>query len=114
MATSPRSAASSSTGNGPKDSAQDIAADLAQLREDISRLAAEIKALGEKSARTARRAAADKVDELRAQGEAAVNSLRGNAEDLEDELVARVREKPIASLAMAFGAGYLLAMIMRR
>ena len=43
-----------------------------------------------------------------------MSDLRGNAEELEEQLVARVREKPITSLAMAAGLGYLLALIMRR
>lgn len=126
MATAPRSArqttGTSSAGTGPgarpagdpNETAQDLAADLARLREDVAKLAAQLQAIGEQSVRTARRAATEKVDQLRAQGEAAMSDLRDNAGELEDQLVARVREKPITSLAMAAGLGYLLAMIMRR
>jgi ElaB/YqjD/DUF883 family membrane-anchored ribosome-binding protein len=120
MATSPRSArqtagtGSGTTAGNPNDTAQDLAADLARLREDVAKLAAQLQAIGEQSVKTARRAATEKVDQLRAQGEAAMSDLRENAGELEDQLVARVREKPITSLAMAAGLGYLLAMIMRR
>jgi len=118
MATTPRpgksAAADPGTTGDPKDTAQDLAADLALLREDVARLASQLQALGGQSVRTAKRAASEKVEQLRAQGEAAMSDLRGNAEELEEQLVARVREKPITSLAMAAGLGYMLALIMRR
>lgn len=118
MATTPRpgksAAADPRAAGDPKDTAQDLAADLALLREDVARLAAQLQALGEQSVRTAKRAASEKVEQIRAQGEAAMSDLRDNAEELEEQLVARVREKPITSLAMAAGLGYLLALIMRR
>ena len=55
-----------------------------------------------------------KVEQLKAQGEAAIDSLRGSARDLEDQIVANVREKPITSLAIAAGVGFLFAILSRR
>ncbi|TGP29551.1 DUF883 family protein, partial [bacterium M00.F.Ca.ET.228.01.1.1] len=63
---------------------------------------------------TARRAAAEGVEQLRAQGEAAFDSLRGNARDLEAQMVASVREKPVTSLAIAAGVGFLFVLLARR
>ena len=40
--------------------------------------------------------------------------LRGSARDLEDQLVANVREKPVTSLAIAAGVGFLFALLSRR
>jgi len=112
MATAPRSGKTAA--GDPKETTQDLAADLALLREDVARLATQLQALGEQSVRTARRAASEKVEQLRVHGEAAMSDLRDNAEALEEQLVARVREKPVTSLAMAAGIGYLLAIILRR
>lgn len=126
MATSPRSTssagaqASSASGarrpdtDATKEAAQDIAADVAKLREDIARLASEIASLGRQSMNTAKRAAAEGVDQLRAQGEAGVDGLRANAEDVQEQLVQTVREKPITALAIAAGIGYLFALMTRR
>jgi len=62
----------------------------------------------------AKRAAAEGVEQLRAQGEAAFDSLRGNARDLEEQVLANVREKPLTSLAIAAGVGFLFAVLSRR
>ncbi|MGY3327209.1 ElaB/YqjD/DUF883 family membrane-anchored ribosome-binding protein [Mesorhizobium sp. USDA 4775] len=60
------------------------------------------------------RAATEGVEQLRAQGEAAFDSLRGSAKDIEAQLLANVREKPVTSLAIAAGVGFLFALLARR
>jgi ElaB/YqjD/DUF883 family membrane-anchored ribosome-binding protein len=118
MATSPRSTAGprmeKPDTSAAKETAQDLASDVAKLREDITRLANEIAALGRQSVNTAKRAAAEGVDQLRAQGEAGVDGLRANAQDAQEQLVQTVREKPITSLAVAAGIGFLFALMTRR
>ena len=59
-------------------------------------------------------AAADGVEQLRAQGEAAFDGMRGSAEEIEAQLIAKVREKPVTSLAIAAGVGFLFALLSRR
>jgi ElaB/YqjD/DUF883 family membrane-anchored ribosome-binding protein len=51
---------------------------------------------------------------LRAQGEAAFDGMRGSAEEIEAQLIAKVREKPVTSLAIAAGVGFLFALLSRR
>jgi ElaB/YqjD/DUF883 family membrane-anchored ribosome-binding protein len=118
MATSPRSTSAprkeKPDTDATKDAAQDIAADIAKLREDITKLANDIAELGKQSMNTAKRAAAEGVDQLRAQGEAGMEGLRANAEDVQDQLAQTVREKPITSLAIAAGIGFLFALMTRR
>lgn len=97
-----------------KSSAQDIAADIAMLREDVARLAAELAELGQQSVNTARRAAAKSAEQLRVQGEAKMAELRANARDVEEQLTETVREKPLTSLAVAAGVGFLFALLTRR
>jgi ElaB/YqjD/DUF883 family membrane-anchored ribosome-binding protein len=100
--------------DGAKDAAQDLAADIARLRDDMAKLANEIAALGQQSVSTARRAAAEGAEQLRAQGEAAMEGFRANAKDMEQQLTDTVREKPITSLAIAAGVGFLFALLTRR
>lgn len=99
------------SGNGAN---PDLEADIRQLRADIAKLTEQLATTGEHSYSTARRAAKEGVDQLRAQGEAAIEGLRSNARDVEEQVLATVREKPITSLAVAAGIGYLLALLSRR
>ena len=99
---------------GEKVTQEDLQADIAQLKQDIAALAKQLARTGERSVNTARRAANEQVSQLRAQGEATLADLRSGAEDMEAELVAAVREKPITSLAIAAGVGFLFALISRR
>lgn len=88
--------------------------DIRQLKADIEKLTKQLAATGQQGYGTAKRAAADGVEQLRAQGEAAFDSLRGNARDLEEQVLANVREKPVTSLAIAAGVGFLFAILSRR
>lgn len=92
----------------------DLEADIRQLKADIERLGEQLARTGQHGYGAARQAAADGAEQLRAQGEAAVDSLRANARDIEGQLIETVREKPMTSLAVAAGIGYLLALLSRR
>lgn len=92
----------------------ELEAEVRRLREDIAKLTEQLSKTGSHSYGTARRAASEGVDAIKAQGEAAIDSLRSNARDLEEQLVTNVREKPITSLAIAAGVGYLFALISSR
>lgn len=108
-------AASPRTGKVEADAASmDVEAEIRQLREDIAKLADQLAVTGRHAQGTARRAATAGVEQLRAQGEAAIDGLRANARDMEEQLTSTVREKPITSLAIAAGIGYLLALLSRR
>lgn len=92
----------------------DLEADIRQLKADIDKLTKQLAKTGEHGYGTARRAATEGVEQLRAQGEAAFDSLRSNAKDIEAQMMASVREKPVTSLAIAAGVGFLFAVIARR
>jgi ElaB/YqjD/DUF883 family membrane-anchored ribosome-binding protein len=92
----------------------DLEADIRQLRADIEKLTEQLAKTGEHGYGTARRAATEGVEQLRAQGEAAFDGLRSNARDVEAQLLASVREKPVTSLAIAAGVGFLFALLARR
>jgi ElaB/YqjD/DUF883 family membrane-anchored ribosome-binding protein len=92
----------------------DLEADIAQLKADIDQLTKQLAKTGEHGYGTARRAAAEGVEQLRAQGEAAFDGLRSNAKDIEAQMIAHMREKPVTSLAIAAGVGFLFALLARR
>ncbi|TGQ45760.1 MULTISPECIES: DUF883 family protein [unclassified Mesorhizobium] len=92
----------------------DLEADIRQLKADIEKLTKQLAKTGEHGYGTARRAAAEGVEQLRAQGEAAFDSLRSNAKDIEAQMAANVRERPVTSLAIAAGVGFLFALLARR
>jgi ElaB/YqjD/DUF883 family membrane-anchored ribosome-binding protein len=93
---------------------KDLEADIAQIREDIAKLAKQLAVTGEHSYGAARRAASDGADHIKAKGEEAVKALRSNADDLERQVSDAVREKPITSLAIAAGVGFLFALLTSR
>ncbi|MBZ9759892.1 hypothetical protein LB553_03235 [Mesorhizobium sp. CA8] len=92
----------------------DLEADIEQLKVDIQKLTEQLAKTGQHGYGAARHAAAEGVEQLRAQGEAAFESMRSSAEDIEAQLVAKVREKPVTSLAIAAGLGFLFALLSRR
>ncbi len=106
-------AATAKSGNGER-TVSDLEADIELLKADIEKLTEQLARTGEHGVGAARRAAAQGAEHLKAQGEAVVESLRGNARDLEAQVTASVREKPITSLAIAAGVGFLFALIARR
>lgn len=93
---------------------EDLAAEIEQLKADISKLTEQLRTTGEHSFGAARRAAAEGVDQLWAQGEAAYEGLKANATDVERQLADSVREKPFTALAIAAGVGFLFALLSRR
>ncbi len=105
--------ASSKTANDAR-STSDLEADIRQLRTEIEKLAKQMARTGEHGYGTARRAASEGVEQLRAQGEAAFDTIKANARDLEEQVIANVREKPVTSLAIAAGVGFLFALLSRR
>ncbi|MBA3449058.1 MAG: DUF883 domain-containing protein [Pseudaminobacter sp.] len=96
------------------ESSPDLEADIRQLRADIAKLTEQMATTGAHSYGAARRAANEGVDHLRAQSEAAIDGLRSNAKDIEEQVIATVREKPVTSLAIAAGVGFLFALISHR
>lgn len=113
MATTSTKSAKADNG-GVSATAQDLEADIQQLKQDIAKLAKQLAATGEHSYGAARRAAVEGADRLRVEGEAALETIRSNAKDIEQQVVTSVREKPITALAIAAGVGFLFAMMTRR
>ena len=93
---------------------QDLEAEIAKLREEMAKLAEQMARTRDTSYSAARRAAAEGIEQAKAQGEAAMEDFKAQARDVEEQLTETVREKPITSLAIAAGVGFLFAVLMRR
>ena len=106
-------AAAGKQGNGTK-TAPDLEADIKQLKADIEALTKQLALTGEHGYGAARRAATQGAEQLKVQGDAALDSISATARDLEDQLMQTVREKPVTSLAIAAGVGFLVALLARR
>lgn len=122
MATSPRKTARLDDGPeaGPASpppksaAAADMEMQIQTLKEEIAKLRAQVASSGERSFGALRNIAADGAEQLRSQGEAAMGDLKDSAGDIEAQLAATVREKPVTSLAIAAGVGFLFALFARR
>ena len=106
-------AASGKNDDGAKEFA-DLESEIKQLKAELAKLAKLAQATGEHGYGTAKKAAAVGAEQLRAQGEAKFDELRASARDIEDQVLSHVREKPITSLAIAAGLGFLFALMARR
>lgn len=104
--------------NGSRQSARASAADMEEqievLKAEIAKLSAQLQNSGERSIDALRALAEDGVQHVRARGEAAVSGLKDSAGEIETRLVSKVREKPVTSLAIAAGVGFLFALMSRR
>jgi ElaB/YqjD/DUF883 family membrane-anchored ribosome-binding protein len=92
----------------------DLQAQVAALKEDIAKIAATLAKIGKNSARGATRSAASSYETAKARGGETFEDIRSQARELEDQLAETVRERPLTTLAVAAGVGFLLAMIARR
>ncbi|MCX7303839.1 MAG: hypothetical protein NTV73_05820 [Hyphomicrobiales bacterium] len=106
--------ATATTGKPGTKDISDLEADIKLLRADLETLVKQMQETGEHGYGAARRAAAFGAEALKAQGEAKLEELRASARDVEEQVLTSVREKPLTSLAIAAGVGFLFALIARR
>ncbi|WP_349252078.1 hypothetical protein [Ciceribacter sp. L1K23] len=81
----------------------DVEQQLSRLREDVAGLVSALAAFGEQKAVDYRRKAGELAEDAKTE-------LAGWEGDLE----ARIRSKPLQSIAIAAGAGFLAALLTRR
>jgi ElaB/YqjD/DUF883 family membrane-anchored ribosome-binding protein len=111
-----RAATSSRTtktnGNG-QDPAKDLEAEITALREDISAITATLGDIAKHRTKEAKAEVERAGRKVQAKGEEAVETVQENFEHAEDEIKTMIRDKPIASVLVAAGVGYLLSKVLR-
>jgi ElaB/YqjD/DUF883 family membrane-anchored ribosome-binding protein len=95
-------------------STKDIELQLQQLREDISTLAKTVAAVGNEKAAEVRGKARRAANEAADVSISVVEAAREQAASLERDLEQQIRAKPIQSVAIAAGVGFLFALLTRR
>lgn len=88
--------------------------DLAALRSDLSATLKDVMAAGKAEAGDARERLEEAVRARLDLLEEAADRARDRAKDAVSAITEHVEEKPLQSLAVAFGAGLLFGMLMHR
>lgn len=94
-----------------KTASHDLEAEIAALREDIASITGTIASLA-KDKKNALKSEAERVTRTAvAKGEEAVENVQDNLSNIETDIKASIREKPIQSVLIAAGVGYILSKI---
>ncbi|RFC66277.1 DUF883 family protein [Fulvimarina endophytica] len=112
--TSPGSSFSGSSATGStakRGDREELEAQIAKLREDVSGVAESLRAMATNRSNDARGQASAMANEYKAKGERYLQQAQEAADDLEEQLSDRVREEPIKSVLIAAAIGYLYARI---
>lgn len=91
------------TGSAGGATGGDVQADLEALRRDLASLSQTVASFG-----------SSKIRQAGATSQQYVDSARDTIMNAEEDIEAYVRAKPLQSLAMAAGVGYVLALLSRR
>lgn len=93
----------------PKEPKEEEHAGLSQLREDLEHLVAALGGRGEARGSTADDGEKSEIAELL---RLVLADAKGGAQAVEESLAERVREKPVLSLGIAAGLGFILAILL--
>lgn len=93
---------------------EDLEKQIARLQADIATLTRNLSSIGAGKARTlsesGNRIASDAADV----SQGVLDAIRAEADALESRLSAQVREKPLQTIGIAAGIGFVLALLARR
>lgn len=92
---------------------QDLEDELSELKAEIGSLRDAMSKYGNVKVGQFRRDAETKFSDVAERAQAAEQNISDHAERIETQVEDYIRERPIASLAMAAGAGFLLAYLNR-
>ena len=114
MAMTPPKGKASAAGPGATDDKAALEAQLARIKADVSELATMLADMGSRKVGSARGEADHRISELTRAGEEAIEDLRRQLRTIERDLSDKVQEKPLQTLGIAAGVGFLFALVMRR
>lgn len=100
----------SSNGNGH---ARDLDAEIAALRQDIASITSTLSNMAKSRTSEAKAEVERAGRKVVAKGEEAVEAAQENYEHFESELKTMIREKPVQSVLIAAGVGYILSKVFR-
>lgn len=106
-----RAATSTKTEN-TEELTRDLEAEIAALRDDISAITSTLGDLVKHGADEAKTEAKRLGKRVEKKGEEAIEAVQERYESAESELRDVIREKPIASVLLAAGVGYIISKIL--
>lgn len=101
-------------GEDAKLAGDDLAASLSRLRTDLDDVRHQLVRAGGETAGAARDAALEQVTAMQHQLEGVADEARRRGREAGDAIDRYVRDKPMASIAMAFGVGWVMARLFGR
>lgn len=113
MARAATTSRSTKTNGNGGDPAKDLDAEIAALREDISAITVTLGNIAKTRTSEARTEVERAGRKAVAKGEEAFENAQQNFEHAEDEFKTMIRDKPIQSVLVAAGIGYLLSKVLR-
>lgn len=93
---------------------QDLRAEVAALRDDLTKRGASMARTGRESASALKSAAQSAARQGYAKGEETVEDVLAELQTLEEELADATRRKPFAALGIAALMGFLIGVLFRR
>jgi ElaB/YqjD/DUF883 family membrane-anchored ribosome-binding protein len=94
--------------------AAEVAAQLAQLREDLANLAKSVKALGVGTSAEIKNQALRITDDAIAASSEVAHNVRNELSTLNQNVTEQVQKNPLQSLGIAVAAGFVLALLSRK
>jgi len=113
MATTPRTKTAEEAAAQGGDKAA-IEEQLAKIKSDIAELGETLATIGSRRVKGARNEADHRIHELSRAGEEAIDDLRRQLRTIERDLTDKVQDKPLQTLGIAAGLGFLAALVLRR
>lgn len=92
----------------------DVQSEVENLRRDLAALAQTVASFGSGKIRDAGKSASQMTSDIAETSSEYMASARDTLSSVEQDLEARVRARPIQSIAIAAGIGYMAALLSRR
>lgn len=87
---------------------------LARIKSDISELASTLASISTRRAKSVRGEAEDRLHDLSRAGEDAIDDLRAQLRSVERDLTRKAEQKPLQTIGIAAGVGFLVGLVLRR
>lgn len=106
--------ASSSKTTGKDADAEQLGAQMEQLKDDIARISETLRAMAEESGQEAKARVARAASALRDRSRELASGVADELHEFEARTTGAVRERPLTALAIAAGAGLLIGLLSSR
>jgi ElaB/YqjD/DUF883 family membrane-anchored ribosome-binding protein len=91
-----------------------LKAELGKLQADIAQLTATLKATGATALEAAKKQGASSLEKVKSEAEALAHATTEAGRTQISELEGRIRSQPLMSVGIAFGIGFLVAVLSGR